>query len=765
MTADDLPIPTATDRLGAAQALALASRALVRLARVRGAGRRTQARVAGAGALMLAAAALLNAAPAAGAMQPHYALLPFGQAFQAPIKPALVDLDGDGFAELVVALYAGNVLTFGPDLPALSMVGLAPRPAFADIDGDGDFDAFVGVRTGETFFFANTGTAAAPAFAAPIANPFGLANAFLFSAPAFADIDDDGDLDAFLGSLFSRIDFFANTGSDTSPAFAFVGSNQFGLAALGQSSAPTLFDIDDDGDLDGFVGHADGEIAFFANTGTAAAPAFASPTTPPFGLDVDADGAVAIAFGDFDRDGDVDAVLGDGVGRLGLLFRVAPPQFGPATATPFAHVQLSRGRPVFGDLDGDGDLDALVGENYGDLVLLRHNGDAGFSLPTFGAAEINPFGLANLGRVTTPALADLDGDGDLDALVGEYGGDLFFLHNTGSATDPAFATASVNPFGLSQVGSNPCPTLADLDGDDDLDLFVGLQSGNTAFFRNTGSAAAPQFAAEDENPFGLADVGGAGCPAFADLDFDGDLDAFLGETLGDTISFENTGSALAPAFAAPIANPLNLANVGFGSRPTFADLDGDLDLDAVIGSAGGEIVVFENQPRVPLPPTATPTEVQSETATATPTATDTPTATGTATATGTTTASRTATATATVSPSATPSATPTPSVTGTAPATLSPTAGAPPTATPTEAPSGTPTDPIATPTATAGSPCAGDCDQSGEVNINELIRAVNIALGSAPIAECASLDVNADGAVDISELIRAVGNGLASCAD
>ncbi|MEG5094668.1 VCBS repeat-containing protein, partial [Microcoleus sp. B13-B4] len=152
---------------------------------------------------------------------------------------------------------------------------------------------------------------------------------------------------------------------------------------------------------------------------------------------------------------------------------------------------------------------------------------------------------------------------------------------------PAFAPPQTNPFNLNAVGTYTSPTLVDIDGDGDLDAFVGSNDGNTYYYRNTGTASAPVFAAPQTSPFNLTDVGNYASPTFVDIDGDGDLDAFVGELDGNTRYYRNTGTASTPVFAAPQINPFNLTDVGSTASPTLVDIDGDGDLDAFVGSNDG----------------------------------------------------------------------------------------------------------------------------------------------------------------------------------
>ncbi len=283
---------------------------------------------------------------------------------------------------------------------------------------------------------------------------------------------------------------------------------------------------------------------------------------------------------------------------------MADPNFLSPVTNPFGFMpEGSVDAPTFADIDGDGDLDVFVSAilDNSTFNILYYENTGTLSSPSFAAPVTNPFGLTNQGFFFNEStFADIDNDGDLDAFVGNKG-NIQYYENTGSATNPTFAAAIANPFGFQEASDiNEAflsPTFADIDNDGDLDAFIGNGSGNIQYYENTGSATSPSFATPITNPFGLTDVGDRSRPTFADVDGDGDLDAFVGEYSGNFFYFENTGSASSPSFATPVTNPFGLTDVGYVASPTFADIDNDGDLDVFSGGTGDAILYFENNPK------------------------------------------------------------------------------------------------------------------------------------------------------------------------
>src|SRR5262245_38200427 len=205
------------------------------------------------------------------------------------------------------------------------------------------------------------------------------------------------------------------------------------------------------------------------------------------------------------------------------------------------------------------------------------------------AGPTNPFNGITVGLFSTPSWGDVDGDGDLDALVGPVRGvhTLLYFRNTGTATVPIYTlqTGPTNPFNGIDVGVLGTPALADLDGDLDLDLLVGADNGTLRYFQNMGTASGPMYVPQTgaSNPFNNVNLGGYARPALGDVDRDGDLDVVVAVGAGMLSYYRNTGSVTAPAYALQTgaANPFDGINAGGLGTVSLADVDRDGDLDAL----------------------------------------------------------------------------------------------------------------------------------------------------------------------------------------
>jgi hypothetical protein len=262
--------------------------------------------------------------------------------------------------------------------------------------------------------------------------------------------------------------------------------------------------------------------------------------------------------------------------------------------------------PTFADLDNDGDLDVFSGSDAGPngSTMIYYQNIGTKKNPNFAVGVMDPFNFDYSGAFFDLTFVDLDNDGDLDLMSGNQSGESKYFENIGTASVPNFAPMVTNPFGLYSVGYLSSPTFADIDNDGDQDVLIGEYSGGMYYFQNIGTPSAPAFAAHQILPFGLSNVGNATKPQFIDMDHDGDQDLLVGVENGPHYYFQNIGTASAPNFAAAVLNPFGISNTPqIYAAPVFGDLDFDGDMDLLCGDNSSIFKYFENTSPVPIPPT------------------------------------------------------------------------------------------------------------------------------------------------------------------
>lgn len=501
------------------------------------------------------------------------------------------------------------------NLPFLGGLNV-PRPQFVDIDGDGDDDLFLQEMTGQLMFLEHERDASGSRF---IWKTDRYDDMPIGEWSRFYDMDGDGDFDLLTEQPFSYIRYYRNDGGSKNPEFTLVADTL--LDARGEplfadrQNIPNLTDIDCDGLPDLFIGRVEGTVMRYeaVEKVTDGPPRFRLVSDRFENIEIigqigSMHGANTLDFHDYDGDNDQDLFWGDFFEPGLLLIENTGTCQEPVlqgVPVPFpreAPISTSGyNAPAFSDINDDGIEDLLVGVLGGafnpnltsadNFYYLTGEGNGQFDLET---QRFVP--TIDVGRESIPAFADMDADGDLDLILSNKIeptdfdlGRSYYFENTGTAAAPAFQL--VDTLVLDTTYHN-APAIADLDADGDLDMLLGTWSQGIAFYRNEGSPESPKLVAENTSYLKLT-RGSNSTPSLVDIDADGDLDLFIGESSGTINFYQNDGTATDPKFTLISDEYLDI-DAGRRSIPTFADLDQDGDFDMIIGREALGLVYYRN---------------------------------------------------------------------------------------------------------------------------------------------------------------------------
>jgi LruC domain-containing protein/fimbrial isopeptide formation D2 family protein/uncharacterized repeat protein (TIGR01451 family) len=377
-------------------------------------------------------------------------------------SPGVADVDNDGDLEVVIGAFLNDIAVLGPDGSQERLINPIPGSTvqsqasvtLADLDGDDDLEILRGYDDGALYLMHHDGSA----FGATGWVDFGAVS--LKSSAAVADVAGSTapELIVLTGDMQLRV--VDLNGAPISGFPVALG----GTADLGNSfsilPSPVVADLDGDGSPEIVQSNADGDLWIVDATGSTLSgwPVALGSTVlaSPAGWDLDADGGnleIVVAT----DDGAVAALNLDGSER----WSAQRGQGGPSS-------------PAAGDLDGDGAPDIVVGSMDGKIYAFDADGQTLAGWPVVTASQVQ----------SSPALVDVDGDGSDEVFIGSYDMHLYGLAGDGTA----IATSGGTDFPV-QLGSIvfSSPAVGDLDCDGQPEVVVGCYDRKVYAVESTGS--------------------------------------------------------------------------------------------------------------------------------------------------------------------------------------------------------------------------------------------------------------------------------------
>lgn len=383
-----------------------------------------------------------------------------------------------------------------------------------DLDGDHDMEVIIGdVVCTNMYQLTNGGdsSAAVMTYYEPAYPPVYPIDLYRFPAAFWLDVDNDyrNDLIVAPNGLnvsenFTGIWFYKNFGDNSIPLFQFQKKSflQDQMIEVGENAYPVFFDYNSDGLLDIVIGNYGyyaptgnypSSLALFKNTGTNTSPSFELITRDYTGLNQYGFSAVFPAFGDLDGDGDYDMLIGEYFGYLHHFENIAPggsaadfvlinPQYKDIDVGKFSAPQIT-------DVNGDSLPDLLVGEINGNINYFRNTGtmqnpEYFMETDSFGKVDVRVKpGVPGYTGYSIPWLARWDSTGYLILLVGTKSGGIYrYTGIEGNLTGKFTLTDTL--FSGIYEGVQSSVSGGDINGDSVPDLIIGNLAGGVTIYYN-----------------------------------------------------------------------------------------------------------------------------------------------------------------------------------------------------------------------------------------------------------------------------------------
>ncbi len=380
--------------------------------------------------------------------------------------------------------------------------------------------------------------------------------------------------DACWGDFFEGntcFTFTFNYSCPLKPAPTGPLSGAKGSSPLHAGSTVSLYDYDGDGDKDLFMGDIScNELYYMQNIGTLANAVVAPPPTafPPNTLPAILPRYPAAFFEDLDFDGKTDMLVA------------------PNTSNDEAN---------------------QVNFQFSSWLYKNVNPGNGTTLQ-FNKSNFLQEGMVDLGQFARPVLEDIDRDGDLDLLVGNdgrlisagnYRASLSLFTNVGSSTNPSFSLTDPDYLGLSSLNrTSLTPIFVDFNNDGKRDLIVtslnsSLGQGQVTLYPNTATSNQVPFLFSITNnqilnvPYAVGDL-----HHFHDMDNDGDLDLLIGKATGRLVYIRNNNGVFSQVTSTFMG--LDIAAFDRGIAPFVTDINNDSLQDLVYATARGVVYVIDH---------------------------------------------------------------------------------------------------------------------------------------------------------------------------